>query len=244
MSQYLAEIFSSAQGEGLFLGCRQIFLRFPGCNLSCAYCDTKLPDRPEYCRVELVPGNGEFTLIPNPLSIDQIVGYVNSFQPSRHHSVSITGGEPLLYADFLKELIPLLPVTRKGVFLETNGSLPEQLEKVIDLVDIIAMDIKIPSATGLLPLWDEHAEFLKIAAGKETFVKVVITGTTVVDEIAVVVSLLERAGDLPLILQPVTPVNGILPVSPGHALRLQSFALTRLSDVRIIPQTHRIAGLL
>ena len=36
----IKEIFSSIQGEGEYIGCKQIFIRFCACNLNCAYCDT------------------------------------------------------------------------------------------------------------------------------------------------------------------------------------------------------------
>ena len=35
------EIFESIQGEGVNLGNPCIFLRLAGCNLKCAWCDTK-----------------------------------------------------------------------------------------------------------------------------------------------------------------------------------------------------------
>ena len=35
------EIFSSIQGEGPFVGYKQLFIRFCNCNLNCKYCDTE-----------------------------------------------------------------------------------------------------------------------------------------------------------------------------------------------------------
>lgn len=35
------EIFASIQGEGRYVGEKQLFVRFSSCNLKCAYCDTQ-----------------------------------------------------------------------------------------------------------------------------------------------------------------------------------------------------------
>ena len=47
MKADILEIFSSIQGEGLRIGERQIFIRFHGCNLNCAYCDVDMSKDPD-----------------------------------------------------------------------------------------------------------------------------------------------------------------------------------------------------
>ena len=60
-------------------------------------------------------------------------------------SVSFIGGEPLLYAGFLKELLPDLKKSGFSVYLETNATLPRKLEKIIRYCDIISMNFKFAS---------------------------------------------------------------------------------------------------
>ena len=36
----IVEVFRSIQGEGKWLGTDVIFIRLPGCNLKCPFCDT------------------------------------------------------------------------------------------------------------------------------------------------------------------------------------------------------------
>ena len=58
--------------------------------------------------------------------------------------------------------------------METNGTLVKQLAQVIDEIDIISMDMKLPSDIGKA-YWQEHEEFLKLASKKDVYVKIVIT---------------------------------------------------------------------
>lgn len=237
------EIFSSIQGEGLFVGCRQVFIRLHGCNLHCAFCDTVLGQEPAFCRIELTPGQRDFNNIPNPLKARDVAAAVNAFDLPLHHSVSLTGGEPLLQPSLIRELAPLLKGTRRGIHLETNGTLPEALSEVIDLIDIVAMDFKLPSVTGLPAFWDEHSRFLKIADLKEAYVKIVVGEETTYKEIEKAAELIQSTtAGVPLILQPVSETGDVRGVSPAHALELQRQALKILADVRIIPQTHKMMG--
>ncbi len=241
MSLYVTEIFSSIQGEGLLAGCRQIFIRLYGCNLNCSYCDTVYKQKPLYCRLEETPGHRNFKLIPNPVRLENAAAAAFMLNLSIHHSISLTGGEPLLHTSFLKELVPLLKGTRRGIYLETNGTLPDELIKVIDLVDIVSMDFKLPSTTGLPPFWEKHREFLKIASSKEVYVKIVVGERTTYDEIEKTTELISGIRtDLPLIMQPVSINGRVGCIPPVYLLSLQEHALKKLLDVRIIPQTHKI----
>lgn len=244
-SANLIEIFSSLQGEGLLVGCRQIFLRLAGCNLDCAYCDT--PFQPsESCRVETLPGSGTFEEWSNPVGLDLLLPLLERWRgdfPGAHHSLSLTGGEPLLqvgvlqqWAPALKQLFPL--------FLETNGTLPESLELVVDELSWVSMDIKLASLTGVPTPWGDHEKFLKLAARVNCQVKVVVGDATDLHEIETVARLLrDVAPAVPLILQPVTLPSATL-LNPRRLLELQGCAARIHPLVRVIPQTHRFLQLL
>lgn len=241
----VVEIFSSVQGEGVHVGCRQIFIRMHGCNLKCSYCDTVSGNIQPECRIEATPGRRDFKYIANPLGAEDIARAAASLKLSQHHSVSLTGGEPLLYPSLIKELAPLIKGTRRGIYLETNGTLPENLAEVIDLIDIVAMDIKLPGTAGIAPLWDVHRKFLKIASAKYTFVKIVVGGETLPEEVKTAAEHIKDTDpDMPLVIQPVSVKGEITAISTKHVLDLQELALNILDDVRVIPQTHKIMGFL
>lgn len=245
MKYPVVEIFSSVQGEGVYVGCRQIFIRMHGCNLKCSYCDTISGDIQPDCRVEETPGKRDFKLFANPLGAEDIARAAASLKLSQHHSVSLTGGEPLLYPSLIKDLAPLIKGTRRGIYLETNGALPENLAEVINLIDIVAMDIKLPGTAGIAPLWKAHRSFLKIACAKYTFVKIVVGGDTLPEEVKTAAELIKDTDpDIPLVIQPVSVKGEITAISTKQLLELQELALNILDDVRIIPQNHKIMGFL
>jgi 7-carboxy-7-deazaguanine synthase len=241
----MVECFSSIQGEGVLVGLRQAFLRFSGCNLNCSFCDTPgMTVVPEECLLELTPGRRDFFKVPNPVGCDRVVSLVESWTtgwPGIHHSISVTGGEPLLYGAQLREWLPklrkLLPI-----YLETNGTLPEALEPLLPHLDQIGMDIKLPSASGCSDLWDHHFEFLRLASRTGVFVKVVIDRNTQDWEIERSCAMIAEVDPaIPLILQPMTHPDGSIAISPLRALEFQELAAA-LKEVRVIPQTHKFMG--
>ncbi|MCL6477782.1 MAG: 7-carboxy-7-deazaguanine synthase QueE [Peptococcaceae bacterium] len=239
MGAFIREIYSSVQGEGPYIGCRQVFIRFDGCNLNCRYCDTGRPGEKTTGQVEAAAGKRTFVEVKNPLSPQEVIKAAKRlFFFSPHHSVSVTGGEPLLQADFLKELLPGLKRLGMGIYLETNGTLPEKLKQLIGLVDIISMDIKLPGTAGCPPLWDDHARFLSVAREAKVFVKIVVDDFSPVPEFERAVELVAGVDTgIMLVVQPMTR-NGRCVLSPGRALEFQDMGSRRLASVRIIPQAH------
>jgi organic radical activating enzyme len=155
--------------------------------------------------------------------------------------VVLTGGEPLLHADILQawlpEIIAVLPI-----FLESNGTLPLELEKVLPLVEWISMDIKGSAVTGEVTPWRDHADFLALAAERLCQVKLVVDESTTDEEILEAACLVNRyAPEVPFILQPRT--ISARPALGGSALLgLQAIAAAEHRDVRIIPQVHPLLG--
>lgn len=237
----ITEIFSSIQGEGPYVGVRQIFLRLPKCNLTCPYCDTEIKV-PQQFRIETMPGSHRFIKMNNPLSLDKLLELlVWTYDLSIHHSLSVTGGEPLLWANELEVLLPLLKDKGLTIYLETNGTLPDQLLKVLPWVDVISMDIKLPFAEQAF--WEVHEAFLHSSLRKEVFVKIVVHSQTTVQELQKARDLIAKVNPAILtILQPVTKTQNILTPQPYQLLDWQNLFLKKLINVRVIPQTHVFLG--
>lgn len=99
-----------------------------GCNFRCPFCHN----------ASLV------THISNEInySQDEILSYLQK-RKDILEGVCITGGEPMLHND-LESFIIKIKELGYSVKLDTNGSFPDKLEKLVDnsLIDYVAMDIK------------------------------------------------------------------------------------------------------
>lgn len=241
----LIEIFSSLQGEGLLIGRRQLFIRMAGCNLDCAYCDT--PFAPQsHCRVEDAPGSGNFRSLANPLSLETLCNLVADWAhrlPGVHHSISLTGGEPLLQVEALLEWLPalrrLLPI-----HLETNGTLPEAVAKLRSELDWVSTDLKLASVSGVETPWGIHRDFLRLVAQIPGCVKVVVGEESELAEVKQAAKLVHSAApELPLILQPLTRDDEVA-ISSRQLLDFQTHAALIHPLTQVIPQTHRFIGVL
>lgn len=102
------EIFYSIQGEGPLSGTPALFIRFGGCNLACAWCDT----------------DHEGKLLHDDINAHDLFTIVQERHPT-NGLVVLTGGEPLTQPmPELTRLILLLDTKGYTVQIETNGTMP------------------------------------------------------------------------------------------------------------------------
>jgi len=218
----VSEIFFSKQGEGPLAGIEQIFIRFAGCSFGCIYCDTDTTVFTEY-------------------TVDELLKKVLSFKEEAH-SVSITGGEPLQQICFLEKFLPELKAAEYDIYLETNGLLYKELEKIIDLVDIIAMDIKLPSVVKRPQGWNHHLKFLQTAIKKHVFCKMVTSDDTDLNDIkkaGVLISQVDK--NIETIIQPASTVKKVGEITVRQK-KFKKMLEPYLSNVNIIPQMHKVWG--
>lgn len=214
------EIFDSIQGEGPYIGYRQIFIRFCGCNLLCDYCDT------EYNKGELY-------------SVSQLIDELRKYDLDNIHSISLTGGEPLLQYEFLRDFLPELKKMGPKVYLETNGTLTKSLKNVIEYIDIVSMDFKLDSTTKIGDLYKEHDSFLEVVKkeNKDVFAKLVFDKNIKDFEINESVELAKKYG-IPLILQP-KMIGDKSSVSNNEIMQIFEKFTKKYHNVRVIGQVHK-----
>jgi len=123
-------IYVATEGEGVFVGTPQIFVRFQGCHVGCVNCDSK----------------ETWDFDPNfaqelPLVLSQIDHLSKGFLKR----VSITGGDPL-HPGHIPGLIELIKeLKQRGYFINIEAAGTRVVKEVYDLVDYISFDIKTPS---------------------------------------------------------------------------------------------------
>lgn len=137
----IAEIFSSIQGEGHWLGTPSTFVRVSGCNLRCSWCDTPYASwTPEGPIVDL------------PEILEQVKAH------SQKHVV-LTGGEPMIF-DPIVDLAVELKDRGHTITIETAGTTFRELP-----CDLMSISPKLSNSTPEDPEWRDRHEATRTNLG-------------------------------------------------------------------------------
>lgn len=231
MKAPIIEIFSSFQGEGLFIGQRQIFVRFAGCNLNCNYCDTQ---------------DSKSKNLGKLMTVEEVLTAIENVKTPDCHVISFTGGEPSLYPEFINEIANN---TNLKILLETNGTLPEKINAIKKL-DIVSLDIKLPEHFN--NDFDEDVFFneiksvnLLMARSIMLYCKVVVLPSTKINLIQEVMEKLSNnisnKNKLQIIIQPSSPLKDW----NNFNSKLFEFSeiVGQYFEVSTIPQVHKILNI-
>ena len=165
----ISEIFKSIQGEGINAGKNVVFLRTALCNLKCSWCDTKYTWDWD---------NFDYSKEVKELSINRVKEEIEQFNIK--HLV-ITGGEPMMQADDLVELLSFLK-SDFYVEVETNGTIvPNKM--LTDLVDQWNVSPKTSNSNNPLEMCEDSECYAFFSNRENCFFKFVVENKSDIDEI-------------------------------------------------------------
>ncbi len=123
------ESLAALDGEGI-----RYDVFFTGCPLRCAYCHN--PDTWHQSSINMTARD--------------VFNKAKRFKPyfKKGGGVTFSGGEPLLNAEFINEIAPMLESEGIGYCLDTSGSVPltDKVKTAIDNAEMIILDIKFYNA--------------------------------------------------------------------------------------------------
>lgn len=174
-------------------------------------------------------------------SYDELNDIIQKLMTPDFHSLEITGGEPLLHWEYIHDFLSKYPYKS---LLETNATLPENIENLTDVIDIVSMDIKLPEHFNSIKEWEKCYEkelkSIKImeSYNQEYYIKIVVSPTTPSTIIDKIMNDLEGivSEKTEIIIQPVSPME--LWTTKDNLFKISEIIGNKYS-VSIIPQIHK-----
>lgn len=232
----VSEIFTSIEGEGIFVGKKTLFIRFSGCHLKCRWCDTKyalpLDSGTEY-------------------QIDEIEDLIiRELQPFTY-KVNFTGGEPLLQTDAVIKLADFIKKqTNLKTYIESSCFDSELFSKVLPYMDICKIEFKTDDSKVVenevydnLLLNEIKCLELAVESNKTTYIKIVVTNSTNLESFKnLVYNISKKIRPSDIVGFIIQPSHGVDQPTVNKLLDTYDIVQPLFPEVRIIPQLHKEIG--
>jgi len=232
----VSEIFTSIEGEGIFVGKKTLFIRFSGCYLKCRWCDTKYA-------LPLDSGTD--------YQIDEIKDLIIKELRPFTYKVNFTGGEPLLQTQAVIELADFIKKqTNLKTYMESSCFDSELFSKVLPYIDICKVEFKTDDSKVVedeeydnLLLNEIRCLELAIESNKATYIKIVVTNSTNLESFKnLVYNISKKIKPSDILGFIIQPSFGIDQPTVNKLLDTYDIVQPMFPEVRIIPQLHKEMG--
>ena len=232
----VSEIFTSIEGEGIFVGKKTMFIRLSGCHLKCRWCDTKYA-------LPLDSGTD--------YQIDEIKDLIIKELRPFTYKVNFTGGEPLLQTEAVIELADFIKKqTNLKTYMESSCFDSELFSKVLPYIDICKIEFKTDDSNVVedeeydnLLLNEIRCLELAVESNKATYIKIVVTNSTNLESFKnLVYKISKRIKPSDILGFIIQPSFGIDQPTVNKLLDTYDIVEPMFPEVRIIPQLHKGIG--
>ena len=232
----VSEIFTSIEGEGIFVGKKTMFIRLSGCHLKCRWCDTKYA-------LPLDSGTD--------YQIDEIKDLIIKELRPFTYKVNFTGGEPLLQTEAVIELADFIKKqTNLKTYMESSCFDSELFSKVLPYIDICKIEFKTDDSNAVedeeydnLLLNEIRCLELAVESNKATYIKIVVTNSTNLESFKnLVYKISKRIKPSDILGFIIQPSFGIDQPTVNKLLDTYDIVEPMFPEVRIIPQLHKEIG--
>jgi 7-carboxy-7-deazaguanine synthase len=232
----VSEIFTSIEGEGIFVGKKTLFIRLSGCHLKCRWCDTKYA-------LPLDSGTD--------YQIDEIKDLIIKELRPFTYKVNFTGGEPLLQTEAVIELADFIKKqTNLKTYMESSCFDSELFSKVLPYIDICKIEFKTDDSNVVedeeydnLLLNEIRCLELAVESNKATYIKIVVTNSTNLESFKnLVYNISKRIKPSDILGFIIQPSFGIDQPTVNKLLDTYDIVEPMFPEVRIIPQLHKEIG--
>ena len=232
----ISEIFTSIEGEGIFVGKKTLFIRLSGCHLKCRWCDTKYA-------------------LPLDSGLDYLIDeikdlIIKELQPFTY-KVNFTGGEPLLQTEAVIELADFMKKqTNLKTYMESSCFDSELFSKVLPYIDICKIEFKTDDSKVVedekydnLLLNEIKCLELALESNKATYIKIVVTNSTNLESFKnLVYNISKKIKPSDILGFVIQPSFGIDQPTVNKLLDTYDIVQPMFPEVRIIPQLHKEIG--